>query len=750
MKRLAFFGALLIPALAAAAPVRVQSGEHAGFSRLVLNGIGETATGGWTFGRTEDGYALTLDGPPLGFDVLDVFRLMSRNRVSAVWVDPNTGGLNLRIACACHAIPYELGSGILVIDVRDGPAPSGSSFENGLDGLTVKPFAQAQIVRPRSRPTVPSARASFPTLAQQAGDLSFPPAPQVFPLPDDTAQPSPLRDDLLRKLSEGSARGVVTLELPADSAAQPNAPESAFQSQIRVGEDLGMIVLPGGADVARDTMTADGANCPTADQLDLAGWGRPGPVISHLSNVTTGIVGEFDDVDPTALDRAAKYYVWLGFGAEAKALLAAFDAPLDDAPLLIAMADVLDGVGDPASFFAPMAMCDTPAAMWAALSATDLTELPDLQKGAVIRGFSALPDHLRRQLGPDLANAFLTTNDVETARAITEASRRATPLHDTGVALAEAEVNHALGDTAAAEIELGELAEGNDPAAERALILLVDARIAEGKGVAADQIAALDALLHERRGTEIEADLLRALALAQASAGLFDLAFAARPDDFALQAEIWAVLANHGSDSALLQSAVLPDKAPIPDLSKSVAESLARRLLTLGLAGPAARWVPIEGDGGASDGLVVKDANDEAALLTAQIAIAQRDGTTALRHLAGLIGEPADRLRAAAFDLIADQDAVLRQYVALNDIDAARVAARHAQDWKSVAADTDPVWSAAASLLSNPLPDAPNTSDASATRLGPLARSRALLDESEWARATVDKLLAQVTNPAPP
>ena len=90
---------------------------------------------------------------------------------------------------------------------------------------------------------------------------------------------------------------------------------------------------------------------------------------------------------------------------------------------------------------------------------------------------------------------------------------------------------------------------------------------------------------------------------------------------------------------------------------------------------------------------------------------------------------------------------MLRQYLALNNTDAARVAARHAQDWASVAADADPVWAAAAGLLAKPLPSTANIDKAVEGPFGPLARSRALLNESLEARATMEKLLSQVTKP---
>ncbi len=739
---------LLAPACLRAEPIRVQSGEHDGFSRLVLSGVG---TREWVFGRTEQGYVLSLAGVSSGFDVSDVYRMIPRNRISAVWADPESGALNLRIACACHALPYELQPGILVVDVRDGPAPPGSSFELSLTASPVPPLVDAIPARPKRRPGAADGvtgqpAASFPPIGAIATGVSGQ-SPSLMPtLTAETVDMFSMRDNLLRELSDGSARGVVTLQLPPEPslAPQPQKTDSSLNGHIRIGEDLGLVVLPGGTDDRRDNLTNDGSACMSGNRFDLAAWGPDGPAISTLGRATHGLVGEFDSPDPVALERAVKYLLHLGFGVEAKGLITAFETPIRDHDLLVALASLVDGAADPNGLFVPMAACDTSAALWAALSVSDLTTLPDLNVKAVLRGFSALPLHLRRHFGPGLADQFLAINDLETARALTAAVGRGGQAADSSVTLAQAKVDHALGETDAAAAELAHVASGNSPDAVQALMLLVETRIENDHVVPPDQIVALGALMQEYRGAEDEPGLARALALAHASAGNFGAAFRMLPDDVETQSEIWSILAEHGSDAALLDFAVVADGVSAPPVSDDARQTLARRLVGIGLPSPAERWLDTPIVALAGSGLTRLDQTDADRLLRAEISVRRKDGAAAVQQLIGQTGEAADRLRARAFEIALQQDQALRQYAALNDQDAMTIAARNARDWQAVVTGPDPLWSAAAGLIK------PKSPDPSAPVPGPLARSRALLEESLSARDTLSRLLSAVPTPSRP
>ena len=116
---------ILFPVLAQANPLRVQTGEHATFTRVV---IGVPRGIDWQLGRRSDGYVLRLPTQD-GFIVDQFFELIPRDRITAVSQVPAEGELLLRVDCICHARAAIYQSDYLVIDIHDGPAPRISPFE---------------------------------------------------------------------------------------------------------------------------------------------------------------------------------------------------------------------------------------------------------------------------------------------------------------------------------------------------------------------------------------------------------------------------------------------------------------------------------------------------------------------------------------------------------------------------------------------------------------------------------------------
>ena len=131
MKTALFLAALAVPGVAAAQTARVKAGDHPGFTRLVID---LPAEAGWTLGRTPGGYELLLAGDAVPYDLTGVFRVFCKDRLASGWADPQTGNLQIGVACACHAVPFAFRPDIIVIDLRDGPPEAGSAFELGLDG----------------------------------------------------------------------------------------------------------------------------------------------------------------------------------------------------------------------------------------------------------------------------------------------------------------------------------------------------------------------------------------------------------------------------------------------------------------------------------------------------------------------------------------------------------------------------------------------------------------------------------------
>ncbi len=713
-----------MPLLAAA--VQVSAGEHAGFTRLVLQ---FDAPVSWTMGRTPDGYELRLPEGSEQYNLSKAFDQIGTSRLAAIWADPNSGALHVGVACACYAMPFEFRPGIVVIDLHDGAPPKGSSFEHPLDGGAAADLAAPPVIRPRTRPD----KATGPVY-NWANTTLVPPLqpveskPSLVPrLANLDPQLEPLRQSLIVELSRGASDGIVDMAKPQAGngaivdAATP-APNTATQFRLSAAPDL--VIRQKGQSNA--PMTAQGADCISDDRLDLVAWAENSPVADQMGPAQSGLIGEFDRPDPAAIKRAIRFDLYLGFGAEARALMRSFPTADPDSALWQSMAHILDDEPDPHPAFAGMAACNTAAALWALLADPAIQSVDTIARSAILRAFSALPIHLRRHLGPALIDRFLTMKEISTATALHDAILRAPGESGPVVAMMQANLDAAMGHPAVAEARLEPLANGSGPATATALVALVEQRAILGQTVDFSQVKLLEGYLKERRGGADEADFQHAVIVAQGASGDFDTAFSGLPNAPDAAALLWQTLAQTGSDSAVLAHATVPDSDALPQAAKPVASLIADRLINLGLAAQAGRWLRL--------------VDKPPPILLARVALAQGDPQTTLTLLEGLEEPLALPLRAEALRQSGADMAAAEVYAALDMPDKRWNAVARARDWQALAVQGSRAWKSAAEMLLAP-------QAASQSPLGPLARDEALLSQSAATRAALAVLLDSVKSP---
>lgn len=688
---------------AQAQQVAVTTGDHPGFTRVVLEAQGLT---GWRLVRLTDGYAVRLRRPT-SFDLDQAFRVITRDRLSDLSELEDGRGLRLTLGCACHAIGFDYRPGIVVIDLRDGPPPDGSSFELTEAGELAPPLQR--------RAAASAAPLAWNWTTQALQQTTQVPILQVptTPLPD--AQALTLRDALLQQFSAGASRGLVD---PVMKLPDPTEHNSAQPGAAR----LGLLTLPGITGLSpletRPALTAKGEDCIAPARIDLPDWGNPDLPAAAQLTAASGFLGEFDRADPEALTRAVRRQLWLGFGLETVALVNAFATDAADADLWRSMAVAVDGGTDPEGPFARMTMCDGPAALWAALTQTRLS-VPEVNTRAVLRSFSALPPHLRRSLGPALTERFLHAGDQATAQSLRDAMLRGDPAART---LVDAQIALHSDRPAEAEAEARAALAAGGPNSTAALVALIEAQFQAGKPLSPADVTAVAALRQEQPD---DPGLARAMILAEALSGAFDAAFTdleTVPEGVfnATSPDVWAILAEAAPDSAVITHGVLA-APPAPVTTSATRLKLAKRLTDLGFGAAAQVWL---GPGG-----------DPVALAAAELA----DGKAraALTRLAGRPGDEAAAIRAGALLALGDPATaadVLADTGAAEQQTSARIQAR---DWAFLQQNGPPPWQGATAEL-QPTPQSG----------GPLTDGRAILAQSAATRAAVTALLESAA-PAP-
>lgn len=642
MKRLILFLMLLGSPLSAQV-VSVKSGEHGDFTRLVLTLPEE---GAWRLGRTEHGYEVEIGRGKPSFDLSDVYRLITNDRLRTIWADPATGRLHLGIGCACHAIPFEFGPRNIVIDIRPGNAPTGSSFESPISGgSALAALGRIEATRPKARPDLPEVAPETPSYEWLDNrptetnnptsrfnlDAALPPGPL-----DAEVDLGAFRTTLTEQLGIGATHGVVEMQLP-DPAIAPAFPLAEPQ-QARVAlSDLPGLSVAGGQ--VSEGLQVDGGNCPAEDRLAVQNWSGTEDAVTEIASSKANLLAEFDTPQADQITTAARLHLYFGFGAEARNLMLAVTNTYEPDPFLIAMSFLVDKEPSPHNPFKNMQSCDSNAALWALLAASEGEALDGLNGAAVARSVMELPPHVRSVLAPHVVARLLNAGDRANAEIVQNAMTRTVSEDDPNLHLMAADVALTEKNPEKAEDHLNNLAPGD--ATLDGLFARVEARFQQSLPVEMADILALEAFAFEQGRGERHEEFQVALAHAFALSGSFQKAFETAGETQSVVQDVWTVLAASGPDSEVLTFAVSLTKAQRDAFPDDLRNSLATRLLAVGLPNAAAGFL-----------------NDDSDVdLIAKINLANGDGRSALRVMSASLTESDASLLASAYDRLGEYDA---------------------------------------------------------------------------------------------
>lgn len=635
---------LLLATPVTAETVVIKTGEHGPFTRIVLP---FSAPAEWRLGRTSTGYELEPGRPELRYDLSHAFDLIGRDRLRSLWPDPDSGRLQIGLNCDCHIKAAELRGAILVLDIHDGAAPAGSAYETALDGGVSSPAPLIMPPRPRSRPvtaategydwiaaaqsanTGADVEGSLATVARSPGFLDF-------------------RAALIEQLGRAATEGQVSL--------QPHIVDQlALRADHPDGEQAPIMAHQGEA----PSLSVGGTNCLTPERVDLSSWGAEGEVYPALIVARGSILHEFDAVDEKALINTVRLHLYYGMGAEARALLAAFDSEQRVDPVLKELSYLVEGESPPAGLLAGQETCDGPVALWALLAASGKPSSAVAAK-SVAQSFLNLPAAMRAETARSLVAKLKASGHGAEAAVIAATLSRSGPEAAPVIPLVEAD--QALHHDKPQEAEVALRDENLPDLDSQGMILRAETAFRLQKALPPEDLASLEAALFAEGG---EGPLLRAVALARGLDGAFDSAFELAAADAATQRDLWVLLAAIGGDDALLtHSATLgPDEvAQIPQPTRA---RVASRLSDLGLPDLSLPWV--------------EDIHEEN-MLNARIAMNRRDGRGAISNLAGEVEAEANALRIEAFTAIGAYDRAAE----LLDQDGQPEAAARLQRWAGV------------------------------------------------------------------
>ena len=677
--------AALMPAAAQEAGLRIRSGEHPDFSRLVIDPPVET---GWRIARQGNRYLVAFRPALAGFDLSRIYQRIPRRRLKAVSTQETDAAegevLQLEVAPDHSLSVFRAESGSIVLDIVSG-APRRSDMPSELK-------AAAWQGGPAGGPDEPVSMAP----SGKAGTGTAPPGAP----PGATAGGGPqVQPFILQPPRQGTERldisGLATALPPQPGGRLPVtlrlADARVLEAQQALVEQLGRAMTQGAVEPAtagqgtfpdsrpqetegptviidsgpnieartvfdRDAPKAavaasgqGGVTCLPDSAVDLAAWAEEGADFTRLSELRRNLVGEFDRVDTQALRALAHSLLVDGFGTETRALLRAFPGALPEANLLTELAVLVeDGSAEASPLLAAQAGCGGAVALWAILARPRIPpgEVPD--RTNLNRVFASYPADLRYRIGPPLASRLLAAGFNQAARDIAARMARAPGAGSAGFRLLELRFDLERGRLGAARARLSEMLRRGRPEVVEALTLLLAALRRTDQPVEAELLSDAAALAFQHRfsaaGAALRAEEILARARMQ---GPLD-AFALLVHEAELQALPPPMVRNiadtvfrtpppSGQGVGATVQAFFRYRdllADSPDMDNA-RRHVATRLVEANL--PAVALEVMQPGMGRL--------NDDDRVLLARIELLQGRPEAARRHLEGIPSEEADRLR---------------------------------------------------------------------------------------------------------
>ncbi|WP_282170157.1 hypothetical protein [Ruegeria atlantica] len=621
---------LLALALTAAAAqvqaqdVQVRSGEHEGYTRLVAQVPPGTK---WALSHKKNGARLSVKLEKVNFDTAAVFQRLTQNRLAAISQSEPGAALDMQFGCDCVANAFLFKGTMIVVDIAPGSA---------------LPQISADI----PSPVLPKAsKEKDPLVAQYLQSLEL-------PLLNLNAQR--FEEQLSTLLLRGSDREVVDLKL-APVGPRMSVPKNDPFSPSDLNANIHVkSVLDGLNELLGPSLPQleQRPPCISSAELGFDSWSGATPFPEQVASLRAALFKEFDHLDEEKALKLAQLYAYSGFGAEAIRTLELLGQHAPDTDRVTAIARYLDG-GQPShpNPFTSLQRCESDAALWALLIEGEMQEEAQLQ--SIEQSFARLPNHLRRQVGPTLAEILTDAGKLEPARRVLRAVDRVATEDSADTSQAKAKVAAAEGDGPKSEALLNEViaASGAELEAPIALARLVDKRWSERGAISPQELDLAASYVVEFRRSEIGPRMLQTQIVALSLSHEFDKAMDllgaqnAQDNDAETLNRVAQILTERADDATFLRRVMTLTPEQKLALFTDTSVGLAERLVTLGFADAALELASRSQD---------KARRAERARLRARAALLQRRPHQAMLELVDDPSDAAQLLRGQALQMTDD------------------------------------------------------------------------------------------------
>lgn len=797
--------AALIAAPVLAQTIVTRSGEHKGFTRLVMRLPGDAD---WSL--TQSGHAATvnIDAPEVVFDTSRVFNLIPRKRLQSLAQNGPGQPLRLQLGCDCNVTSYVEENGYLVVDIRDGGLPEQPKYTAASSVLPLTPpvstgyrysFSQSaavdarmalelaaamagqgsEVQAVRSQQQARSLNAALDEIASAARSESRQATDLALPLDEASyAEVEQVASD--EQISDLPETGMLLDMAETERAAVVNESEQRLLQQIGRAANQGLIsvatgALPEGVSVGLDPLgrsdrplnpldhisvtsaidretglvaamseEGDQLHCLPDRMVAVQRWGNESPFADQVSSLRSALVREFDDVNPASVLALARIYLFFGFGAEARSMLMILppeNQSNEEVALLSAMATLIDGEHLPVQHAFAGQQSCEGDSAFWAALA-DRAVKKGANTDAIQQTFSKLPVHLRVHLGPRVSQMFAETGDHHVAEAILRAVDRAGVEEVPEINLAEAAIAELAGDSEKVAEELTEEVAERTGNAPVALIDLVALSVRERKALSPDVPDLVASYELENRDTELGAQLRHAQVSALALMGQFHDSFKELQD-----------LSVRDGPNARAQAI-----EPLMLLLTERADDVTFLQYSLDFAGHAtateAAQVAIAVSRRLLDlgfaeqaqallhKLSLEPGNETVRLMMAEAALQMDKPHRALVELMGLEGSEANQLRAKALWQNGEFGRAGEYLLAEQQIDEAARGFWHSENLAAIKAMETASDAPFGAVASTTTQIGETVQDPQG--LTPLAHARALVESSEGTRGGIEDLLSRV------